>query len=77
MIMATILSRSWIPDIVPLVIASIAERYSAGGAIRPDVTSPVSGTMILAITIAAGALMIDAVRICPSALGITPPSMLA
>ena len=43
-------------------MASIEEVASSGGVAAPDVAAPVSGIMTFAIITAAGALMIDAVR---------------
>ena len=65
------------PCRVPFAIASMDEWISCPVSSSPEVSGCVSGTMILAMVIAAGALMTEAVRMCPRALGMTPPRMLA
>src|SRR4051794_3658451 len=60
---ATILSRSSRPDVVPLTIASMVEEACTSGSTSaaPVLASPTSGTMIRLIRIAAGAPSTEAI----------------
>src|SRR5439155_1287969 len=73
---ATMLTRSCAPSSVPRVTASMLE-VAAWDASFPSVGDAFPGTMSTEIAIAAGVLMIEAIRMCPSASGITFERMLA
>ena len=70
------LTRSCAPSTVPRVTASMLE-VAACDASFPSVADAFPGTISTEIAIAAGVLMIDAIRMCPSASGITFERMLA
>ena len=73
---ATMLTRSCTPSTVPRVIASMLE-VAAWGTSFPSVTTASPGTMSTETAMAAGVLMIEAMRICPKASGTTLDRMLA
>ena len=58
-------------------MASMAPLAFSGAIMAPEVSSPVSGTIIFDTVIAAGTLMIEAVKMCPMTSGIVRLSKLA
>jgi len=70
------LTRSCAPSTVPRVTASMLE-VAARVSSFPPVADAFPGTMSTEIAIAAGVLMIEAIRMWPSASGITFERMLA
>ena len=58
-------------------MASILLEVLCGGVRFPAVCSLLSGTMIREMVMAAGALIMEAIKICPMAFGITPWRMVA
>ena len=76
--MAAIATSGWMPSMVPFTSAS---RLPAGRSSRASTPSAPAagenGTMIAPTASAAGVLMTEAIRIVPSAFGITGPRMVA